>query len=56
MVAEGGLDPDTRGEDGPDVIPEGIYDENSVGPSLRPICARCLFTMTNMNQVGRNFY
>jgi hypothetical protein len=39
MVAEGCFDPDERGEDGPDVIPESIYDENSVGPSLRPICA-----------------
>ena len=25
-----------------------VYDKYSVGPSIRPICTRCCFTMTNM--------
>ena len=38
-----------------DPIALSIYDKNSVGPSIRPICTRCCFTMTDMIQVCSNF-
>ena len=28
-----------------------IYDEYSIGPSIRPICTRCFLNITNMIQV-----
>ena len=34
-----------------DFIAASISDRYSVGPSIRPICTRCCFTMTNMIQV-----
>ena len=36
-------------------ISASIYDKYSVGRSIRPICTRCCFTMTNMIQVCGNF-
>ena len=33
---------------GKDLIAASIYDEYSIGPSIRPICTRYCFTMTNM--------
>ena len=41
---------------GLDLIASGIYDEYSVGPSIRPICTRCCLTMTHMIQVCSNFH
>ena len=38
-----------------DLIPVGIYDKYSVGPSIQPICTRWCFSMTNMIQVCGNF-
>ena len=35
-------------------ISASIYVEYSVGPSIRPICTRYCFTMTNMIQVCSN--
>ena len=32
-----------------------LFDRYSVGPSIRPICTRRCFTMTNMVQVCSNF-
>ena len=32
-----------------------IYDIYSVGISIRPLCTRCSFTMTNMIQMSSNF-
>ena len=32
-----------------------ICDEHSVGPSIRPLCTKCCFTMTNTIQVCSNF-
>ena len=39
-----------------DLIAESIYDCHSVGPSIRPFCTRCYFTMTDMIQVCSNFH
>ena len=39
-----------------DLIVSSIYDQNSVGPSIRPIGTRFCFTMTHMIQVCSNFY
>ena len=39
----------------PDLIEASIFDEYSVGLSIRPICTRCGFTMTNLIQVCSNF-
>ena len=39
-----------------DLIAASSYDKCSVGPSIRPICTRCCFTMTNMIQVCGNFH
>ena len=36
--------------------PASIYDKYSVGPSSRPICTKCCFTMTNIIQVCSNFH
>ena len=33
-----------------------ICDEYSAGPSVRPACTRCCFTMPNMIQVSSNFH
>ena len=38
------------------LIAASIYDKYSVGPSIRPICTRCCFTITNMIQVCSNFH
>jgi len=38
-----------------DLIAASIYHKYSVGPSIRPICTRFCFTMTNMIQVCSNF-
>ena len=38
-------------ERGPDLIAASNHDAHSVGPSIRPICTRCYFTMTHMIQV-----
>ena len=38
------------------LIVASICDKNSVGPSIRPICTRCCFAMTNMIQVRSNFH
>ena len=38
-----------------DLIPASIYDECSIGPSIRPFFTSCCFTMTNMIQVCSNF-
>ena len=40
---------------GHDLITACIYDKYLVGPSIRPICTRCCFTMTDMIQVCSNF-
>ena len=37
------------------LIAASIHDKYSVGPSIRPICTRSCFTMTNMIQVCSNF-
>ena len=39
-----------------DLIAASIYDNYSVGPSIRPICTRYCFTMTNLIQVCSNFH
>ena len=39
-----------------DLIAAIIYDKYSVHPSIRPICTKCCFPMTNMNQVCSNFH
>ena len=36
-------------------IATSIYDQYSVGSSIRPICTRCCLTKTNMIQVSSNF-
>jgi len=41
---------------GGDLIAASIYDNYSVGPSIRPICTRCCFTKTNMIRVCRNVH
>jgi hypothetical protein len=33
------------------LIAAGVYVKYSVGPSIRPICTRCCFTMTYIIQV-----
>ena len=38
-----------------DFIPTSIYDRYSVGPSVRSICTRCCFTITDMIQVCSKF-
>ena len=38
-----------------DLIAARIYDKFSVDPSIRPMCTRDCFTMTNMIQVCNNF-
>ena len=38
-----------------DLIAASIYDKFSTGPSVRPVCIRCCFTMTTMFQVCSNF-
>jgi hypothetical protein len=38
-----------------DLIPASVHDRKSVGPSIRPICTRCCFTMMSMIQVCSNF-
>ena len=37
-------------------IAVSIYDKYSVGPSIRPLCTRCGFTMTNASQVCSSFH
>ena len=39
-----------------DLIAASIYDEHSVGPSFRPMCTRCCFTVTRTIQVCSKFY
>ena len=39
-----------------DLIAAIIHDQYSVGPSIRPICTRSCFKMTNMIQVCSNFH
>ena len=46
----------TCGEASDDLIPASIYGKYSVGPSIRPICTRCCFIITNMIQVCSNFH
>ena len=41
---------------GSDSIAASIYNKYSVGPSIRPICTRCCFTMTDVIQVSSNFH
>ena len=36
------------------LCPHRCSDRCSVGPSIRPICTRCCFTMTDMVQVCSN--
>ena len=44
-------------ESGPrDSIASNIYDEYSVGASIRPICTRCCFRTTKKIQVCSNLY
>ena len=38
------------------LIAASVYDEYPGGPSIRPICTRCCFTMTSMIQVCSNFH
>ena len=38
-----------------DLIAASICDKYSVGPSIRPTCTRCCFTMTNIIQACSNF-
>ena len=40
----------------PDLIAASIYDEYSIGPSIRPICTTRYFTITNVVQACSNFY
>ena len=44
-----------RGVARADLIAASVYDKYSVGPSIRPVCTKCCFTMTNMIQVCSNF-
>ena len=37
-------------------IAASIYDKYWAGPSIRPICTRCCFTMTRMIQACSNFH
>ena len=39
-----------------DLIRTGICGSYSAGPSVRPICTRCCFAMTNMIRVCSKFY
>ena len=39
-----------------DLIAARIYDKYPIGPSIRPICTRCCFTMTDTIQVRGKFY
>ena len=39
-----------------DLIAASMYNKYSVGPSIRQICTRCSFTMTNMIQSCSNFH
>ena len=39
-----------------DLIPVSICDTYSVSASIRPICTRCCFTMTDTIQVCSNFH
>jgi len=39
-----------------DLIAVSVYDKHSVGPSIRTICTRCCFTMTDMIQVCSSFH
>ena len=39
----------------PDSIAASIYNIHSVGPSVRPVCTRCCFRMTNMIQACSKF-
>jgi len=39
-----------------DLIAASVNENYQVGPSIRPICIRCYFTMTNTIQVCSNFY
>ena len=39
-----------------DSIMASIYDKYSVGASIRAICTRCCFTVTNVMQTCRNFH
>ena len=45
-----------RGVDFGDSNAASVDDEHSEGPSFRPICTRCCFTMTNMIQEFGQFY
>ena len=47
------MPPPARG--GFDLSAAGISNGHSVGPSIRPICTRCCFTMTGMIKVCSNF-
>ena len=38
------------------LIAASIYDKHSVGPSIRLICTRCCFRMTNVIQMCSNFH
>ena len=38
-----------------DLIAASVYDKYSVGPSIRPICPRCCFTMKSIIPVCSNF-
>jgi hypothetical protein len=38
------------------LITASSYDKYSVGPSIRPICTRCCFKMTDMIQVCSDFH
>ena len=40
----------------PDSNPACIYDEYSIGPSIRLICTRCCFKMTDMIQLRSSFH
>ena len=41
---------------GPGLIAASMYSKYSAGPSIRPICTRNCFTMTNMLEVCSNFH
>ena len=51
---EGGRKRERGREKGRDMIAASVYDKDSVGPSIRPGCTRCCFTMTNTIQVCNN--
>ena len=40
----------------PDLIATSMYNKYLVGPSIRPICCRCCFIMTNMIKLCSNFH